>query len=224
MLETAVPIPLEATRDTLEASMLFYRESVVLTTHGKDGVGTTRMVSALDVAKALAGAISLDTGILPVDTLWWASTSPAPTVGLWRSPRKWKVALQVKALEPPERLELPMPGLVFVCSPGQPPYVYAAKRRPFSPEEKLYHAPLFNVFSSGLTCAGNHRYPARVEEIPESFFLSFFTQAGDSQERSASHPHDLAALSKELNGKARYPLQDLMACGTIGDVMNGRRH
>ncbi len=222
-METALPIPLEAARDTLEASILFYRESVVLTTHGKDGVATTHMVSALDVAKALAGTLSLNTGVLPPDTLWWASTSPAPTVGLWRSPRKWKVALQVKALVPPERLELPMPGLVFVCSPGQPPYVYATKRRPVKPEEKLYHAPLFNVFSSGLTCAGNHRYPARVEEIPESFFLSFFTQAGDSHGRSARHPDDLAAWWRMQNGMKRYPTQDLMPFGTIGDVINGRR-
>ena len=37
-----------------------------------------------------------------------------------------------------------MPGLVFVCSPGRPPWVYAALNRPTDPEQHLFRAPAFN--------------------------------------------------------------------------------
>ena len=61
--------------------------------------------------------------------------------GGWRSPQVWSVALQREAFKPPARLRLPMPGLVFVCSPGRSPWAYAATSRPTDPEQHLFRAP-----------------------------------------------------------------------------------
>ena len=70
-------------------------------------------------------------------------------VALWRPPQVWPVALQREAFKPPARLRLPMPGLVFVCSPGRAPWVYAAASRPTDTEQPLFRAPAFNVFRDG---------------------------------------------------------------------------
>ena len=83
-------------------------------------------------------------------------------VALWRPPQVWPVALQREAFRPPGRLRLPMPGLVFVCSPGRAPWVYAALERPTNAEQQLYRMPAFNVFSDGRVCPGSHRFPEKV--------------------------------------------------------------
>ncbi|MFH1140921.1 MAG: hypothetical protein V1724_04480 [Chloroflexota bacterium] len=221
-LHTALPLELGVAPDSIQADIQFFSESVRLITYDKNGAGTVKMVSAMDVAKTLSSAISLDTGLLPPDTLWWAAGQPTPVYALWRSPRKWKVALQLKPFEPAERLEIPMPGLIFICQAGNPPHIFAAKKRPVQYEDGVYKAPLFNVFADGRSCPGNHKYPERIAEIPESFFLAFFTLAGDSRGRSKKHPGDLANLWHEIDGTERFPNQDLVVCGNVSQVMERR--
>ena len=111
-------------------------------------------------------------GCLPRDALWWNQGETGQVVALWRPPQVWPVALQREAFKPPARLRLPMPGLVFVCSPGRAPWVYAALGRPTHPDEQLYRIPAFNVFGDGRVCPGSHRFPEEVGQIPESFFRS----------------------------------------------------
>ena len=112
-----------------------------------------------------------------------------------------------------------MPGLIFVCSPGRPPRVYAAKRRPVSLRATIYHAPLFNIFTNGSTCPGTHEFPEKIGEIPESFFTSFFSPEASSRGRSKKYPDALIKLWDELDGKKRYPTKDLVAIGKVGDIM-----
>ena len=109
-------------------------------------------------------------------------------VALWRPPQVWPVALQREAFQPPARLRIPMPGLVFVCSPGRAPWVYAAPERPTDSGQQLYRAPAFNVFRDGRTCPGSHRFPEEVGRIPESFFQSFFSLTGDTRNGRRSTP------------------------------------
>ena len=92
-----------------------------------------------------------------------------------------------------------MPGLVFVCSPGRAPWVYAAKSRPTGAEQQLYRAPAFNVFSDGRACPGSHKFPEEVGLIPESFF----PLTGDTRDRSKKHPGNLLTLWEELDGNGR---------------------
>ncbi|MDP2661338.1 MAG: hypothetical protein Q8R28_11485 [Dehalococcoidia bacterium] len=216
-LQQAFPQHLEVAPDTLQARLEVFTESCVLTTY-KDHIISTRLVHPLDVAQAFVRELSLSTGILPPDTLWWVNTKDGPLTALWRPPKVWRVALQLEAMKPAERLAIPMPGLVFLCSPGKAPSVWAAKRRPAHPQDKLYHAPLFNVFGDARTCPGTHSYPQRVPEAPESFFAAFFTQAGMMGGRSKKYPRDLAALWRELDGKAKYPTADLVEFGRVGKL------
>ena len=119
-----------------------------------------------------------------------------------------------------------MPGLVFVCSPGRAPWVYAAAERPTDAEQHLFRAPAFNVFSDGRVCPGSHRFPEEVDLIPESFFQSFFSLTGDTRDRSKKHPENLVALWEELDGKTEYPMEDLVPQCSVAHAMavsEGRR-
>ena len=170
--------------------------------------------------------LGFSSGLLPDNALWWNQGETGRVVALWRPPQVWPVALQREAFQPPARLRLPMPGLVFVCSPGRAPWVYAALERPTDSEQQLYRAPAFNIFRDGRVCPGSHRFPEEVGRIPESFFQSFFSRTGDSQGRSKQHPDNLQALWEELDGKAEYPLEDLVPQCTVAHAMavsEGRR-
>lgn len=149
----ALPESLEVPPDELKARLNFYQDSIILYLLDQ-GVITTRVVSARDIVLALLREVRLGSGLLPEGGLWWSQGKEGVEVALWRSARVWPVALATEPLKPPRRMKLPMPSLIFICSPGRPPKVYAAKRRPKSLEDVIYHAPLFNVFSEGRTCPG----------------------------------------------------------------------
>jgi hypothetical protein len=186
-----------------------------------DGAVGTRFVSARDVAHALAGQLSLTSGLLPPDALWWARTAGGERVALWREPRVWMVRLRTAYDAPVRRLKLPMPGLVFVCLPArQPPYVFAARARPRSPDDQLFHAPAFNVFASGAVCPGSHVFPANPSKVPDEFFASHFSVTADTARgKSKRHPDDVGALWNELAGATAYPFEDLVPQLRVADAM-----
>lgn len=214
----ALPESLEVPPDELKARLDFYQDSIILYLLDQ-GVITTRVVSARDIVLALLREVRLGSGLLPEGGLWWSQGKDGVEVALWRSARVWPVALATEPLKPPRRMKLPMPSLIFICSAGRPPKVYAAKRRPKSLEDVIYHSPLFNVFRDGRTCPGTHKYPDDLRELPESFFISFFTPTGDCRGRSKKYPDDLLKLWEELDGKGRYPLKDLVPLGKLKDII-----
>lgn len=217
-LQWALPEALEVPPDQLKVRLDFYGDSVLMYVVDNGRI-TTRMVSARDIAMAMLREIPLTSGLLPPSALWWSQSRDGPEVALWRPPRVWPVALVAEPLKPPHRLRLPMPGLIFVCRPASAPRVYAATKRPRSLESAIYHAPLFNLFTDGRSCPGTHKYPENIDEIPESFFASFFSPTGVDSNRSRKYPGNLMNLWRELDGKKRYPVRDLVQFGTVRDIM-----
>lgn len=183
----------------------------------EDGVATTLRVSARDVAAALLSEMPLMSGLLSPNILWWSPHE----VGIWEAPQIRPVALVLEAFKQPQRFRLPMPGLIFICRPGQPPWIFAAKSRPRKMEEPIFHAPLFNIFHDGRSCQGTHKYPLKVEDIPGSFFSSWFTVDAHIKGRSVKFPDNLHKLWEYLNGRKRYPTDDLVQCGTVADILKG---
>ena len=223
--EWSLPVMDDLPRDTLQVQLEVYQETVLLRGFEAER-NWVRTVSADEIANVFIRHLGFSSGLLPDNALWWNQGETGQVVALWRPPQVWPVALQQEAFQPPTRLRLPMPGLVFVCSPGRAPWVYAALERPSSPEQQLYRAPAFNVFRDGRVCPGSHRFPEEVGRIPESFFQSFFSLTGDMKGRSKRHPDDLQALWEELDGQADYPVDDLVPQCTVGHVMaasEGRR-
>ena len=212
-------------RDQLQAQLEVYGETILL--RGFQGDSTwVRTVSADEIANVFIRHLGFSSGLLPQEALWWNQGDTGQVVALWRPPQVWPVALQREAFQPPARLRLPMPGLVFVCSPGRAPWVYAALERPSHAEQQLYRAPAFNVFRDGRVCPGSHRFPEDASLIPESFFRSFFSLTGDTKDRSRKHPDNLQDLWEELDGKSDYPVEDLVPQCAVAHAMalsEGRR-
>ena len=216
--EWSLPGPAEAPRDELKVQLEVYGETVLLRGFEND-TSWVRTVSADEIANVFTRHLGFSSGLLPRETLWWSQGETGQVVAVWRPPQVWPVALQREAFKPPARLRLPMPGLVFVCSPGRAPWVYAAQERPVDAEQQLFRIPAFNVFGDGRVCPGSHTFPEQVGEIPESFFRSFFSLTGDSRNRSKKHPDDLHALWEEIDGRTDYPVEDLVPQCTVADAM-----
>src|SRR5581483_8075179 len=216
----ALPPEAEVEEDPLRLRLDFHAESVLVHDYA-GGVVRTKLVSALDVAHALARELDLTSGVLPPDALWWARTASGVRVAVWREPRVWTVRLRDRYDAKPRRLRLPLPGLVFICLPArQAPYVFAARSRPRGPDDELYHCPTYNVFASGRVCPGSHHFPADPGRVPEEFFRSYFSATGDTGAgKSRRHPRDIGALWAELDGEARYPLDDLVPVLRVADAM-----
>ena len=209
--ETIWP-PLESQhveRDILKATISIYKESIIITRRQGD-VTTTALISADSLARAFTAHLNFLSGLLPEASLWTKQSPTGPIAAIWRPPAKWHVALQLNPGEPPARLHIPMPGLVFITPPRRPPWVFAAKARPTSDHHHLYNSPTFNTFRDGRVCPGSHTFPTDPSEIPESFFQSYFSMTGDTLNRSVAHPEDLAQLWTEIDGTEEYPLDDLV--------------
>ena len=175
--EWSLPGATDAPRDDLKLQMEVYGETILL--RGIEGdADWVKTVSADEIANVFTRHIGFSSGLLPEEALWWGQGETGQVVALWRPPQVWPVALQREAFKPPARFRIPMPGLVFVCSPCRAPWVYAALSRPTDPDQQLYRMPAFNVFGDGRACPGSHKFPEEVELIPESFFQSYFRSPG----------------------------------------------
>jgi len=215
----ALPEKLEIPPDPLRLRLDFHHQAVVLYTFEGEVVAT-KIVAAMEVAHSLAEELSFGTGLLPKNTLWWTNTKSGPVYALWEEAKVWKVALQEGALESPRRFTIPLPGLIFLCTPGQPPWVFSMKRKPSKLSDLVYRCPLCNVFQSGKVCPGNHKFPLDIGKIPDSFFRSFFSPTADLSHRSEMFPENVVHLWEFLDGKKRYPMKDLIRHGTVKDLMN----
>ncbi len=215
----AIPDELNVPADPLRLRLDFHHQAVVMTLFEGEAVNT-RVVSAMDVAHALASDLSFGTGLLPPGTIWWENTRAGPLFALYVEPKVRKVALQEEANKPPRRFAIPLPGFVFLCSPGKPPWVYAVKKKPTKGSDVVYRAPLCNIHPDGRSCPGNHRYPERVADIVQSFFMSFFSPTADLQNRSQMFPRSVVLLWEHLDKKRTFPMADMVKHGTLRDLMN----
>jgi hypothetical protein len=219
-LEWAVPKTLKIPADPLKLRVDFHDAAVVMYTYGRDTT-TRKIVSAMDIVHALASELTYSSGILPKNTIWWANTSAGPSYAIFEEPKVRKLAIQYEANKSPKRYTIPCPPCLFLCQPGHAPRVFAVKCRPTKPGEAIFHAPFPNISSDGRSCAGNNQYPTEVGKIPESFWLSFFTDHGDLNGRSKKFPKNLIRLWEELNANEKenyFPLDDLVQCGTVANI------
>jgi hypothetical protein len=215
----AVPKELEIPPDKLRARLDFFHQAVELSIFDGEVV-TTRVISALDVAHALANDLAFGTGLLPSETLWWLNTRGGPVYAIYVEPKVWRVALELDINTPPRRFNLPMPGLIFLCSPGKAPWVYAVKKKPTKETDDIFNAPLCNIHENGKSCAGTHHYPTRVADIVRSFFTAFFTATANLKRRSTLYPDNVVRLWEYLDGKKKFPVSDLVRIGNIKDLMH----
>jgi len=217
-VQWAIPSELEVPADPLRLRLDFHHQAVVMTLFDPETT-ERKIVSAMDVSHALASELSFGSGLLPPKTIWWENTRNGPIFALYEEPRIRRLALQEVATKPPRRLTIPLPGFIFLCSPGKPPWVFAVKKKPTKESDVVYKAPLCNVYADGRSCPGNNKYPTRVADIVESFFISFFSPAVDLRNRSVKFPGNLILLWEYLDKKKTFPNADLVRHGLVKDLM-----
>lgn len=215
----AVPDELGIPPDPLRLRLDFHHQAITMTNF-KDETVTSKVVSAMDVAHALASELSFGSGLLPDGALWWRNTRSGPVVALYVEPHIRQVALQTNLKKPAQRFKIPLPGLIFICRPGAAPWVYAARRKPKKERDIVYRAPLANLHADGRSCPGSHHYPNRINAMIDSFFISFFSPTADLRNRSRQFPGNIIHLWEFLDGKRRFPVKDLVEHGTVYDLMN----
>ena len=154
--------------DSLKTRIDVYHDSIILRIYQK-GATIARLVSADDLAHAINSELTLETGLLSDGALWWAANHLRDSVAIWRDPAIWKVALQTEPFQPPERLAIPMPGLIFDCTPARPPAIYAARRRPTSSRDTLYHAPSTTRFRMGRPAPAHTSTPTTSAKYRSRF-------------------------------------------------------
>lgn len=218
----ALPKKANISEDPLRLQLNIHQEIITMTEF-EDDMQSTRVVSAMDLAKALSSELNYSSGIMPEGALWRTTNSAGVFTAYFVKSGIRKLALQTGVVKI-DRYDIPLPGLIFICQPAKAPAVFAVKRRPEpgSEADVVYHAPLCNIFNSGTSCGGYNTYPPKTEDIPESFLTSFFTASADLSNRSVKFNNNVVNLWKYLHKKRRFPLNDLVPFGLIQDLLNWR--
>jgi hypothetical protein len=133
----------------------FYDTAVVMSRWTEDGRTTTYPVAVQDVVSACT-TVTLGSGLLPPDVLFWRQRGQTVTLGIYVPARRWRVQVEEGAVR--QGYHLPLPPLVFVGS-GAAYHVFAVRRRPGNGREPLYAAPCPNVHHTGDICRGEARFP-----------------------------------------------------------------
>jgi PRTRC genetic system protein B len=201
--------------------------SSIFTTHQIRTTGKDRYVLAEGSPTERAGAIELLGRIADV------TMSLLPDTVIAHGPQgfAWSVRAAVRAMKfrhGKTRLHLtvPWPSLLLVATQhGLRVFARKAQGRPtFS--EKLYHAPLPNIFREGFLCWGDIERPAvSLRAIPDyehALFNTYFTTPNHNETlRGLTERNDLCAFWRTLhdNRSTEFPVERLCPFGqTVAEV------
>ena len=218
--EWSLPGPDEMPKDRLNLQLEVYEETLLL--RGFEGESTwVRTVSADEIANVFTQHLGFSSGLLPPEALWWNQGETgqiggplAAASGLVRWPCNGRRS------GPPHGSGFPMPGLVFVCSPGRAPWVYAAQEQAERPRAApIPDARLQRLFRrTGLPrkppVPGGCRTDTRV--LLPVLLLPHRETAGTAR---TSTPKTCKTLWEELDGKTEYPMEDLVPHCTVAHAM-----
>lgn len=184
----------------------FYDTAVIMTQTDEAGRITSHPVAVQDVVSACT-EVTLASGFLPPHTLFWKQQAQTTTLGVYVPARYWQVRTEKK------RYQIPMPPLVFVGR-GRSYSIYAVKKRPSVPHTPLFHLPAPNVFDTGNICVGNTPFPACSARTLDQALTLFWEGSNFnshlSQKKCNSYPRDVRQLWRQLDGKKRFPLSELV--------------
>jgi hypothetical protein len=206
-------------RAELRLIQLFYQDFILVQKFDDKGQPQRPfMADPAQVVVALAG-ISLNSGLLPENVLFWGMLDSYPRVGIFIPPRVWPVAVRGQA----EALQVPLPPLVFIGH-RYDYSVWAVDDRPVNANAPVYIAPCPNTSPAGV-CRGNAPFPsaepATVYEAWEAFITSKFNR-DLSEGKSRAYPKDILDQWVRLHQERAevYPIPDLVRTNlTIGGLI-----
>jgi hypothetical protein len=119
----------------------------------------------------------------------------------------------------PIALTIPMMGAVFMLC-GDSCYLWATKLKSFQPDAPIYNMPLPNIHENGMICMGNGNSLSGqlegIERLTQAWQMFESVPFSDhlADGKSISHPKDIRAKLLQLQNSNRYPIADLVPCGS----------
>jgi hypothetical protein len=120
-------------------------------------------------------------------------------------------------------LTIPMMGIVFMQC-GDICYIWATKQKNFATDVPIYHVPLPNIYGDGRICMGVENnlssYAEGIERLAKAWEM-FVTAPFNNHlvnVKSNTHPEDIREKLKQLQKSNRYPINDLVQCGSSVQV------
>ncbi|RMG72447.1 MAG: hypothetical protein D6722_05410 [Bacteroidetes bacterium] len=172
------------------------------------------LVDPVEVAIALGG-ISLGSGLLPPNTLFWGRQNGYVRLGIYLPPRVWPLSIRAADVAADGRAwRVPLPGLLFVGHNYDYNLYAVADTPPLGPDTPLFVAPCPNIFPEGV-CRGSAPFPpaspGTISQAVEAFFGSRFNH-DLGRNKSKKHPERILDQWAELEqaGAEEYPLDDLV--------------
>jgi hypothetical protein len=206
-------------------TLTIYNHAVILRREEGDGGAVEYPVDPSEMANALAAKAKFSTGFLTPNTLFVGQDGSERTVIEFRPAQVTGIWLEGSE----DALRVPLPPLVMVRTTrahASPAYqVYAVKRKPKSPKEPLFWAPLPHV--QGGVCWGTVALPSpdslKGSSLSEDWGQFLGSRFGNHtvDGKSKSHKGDVRTLYYALQNEMSYPLGDLVKAGkkTLADLM-----
>ena len=224
--EWSLPVQDDLPRDTLQAQLEVYGETILLRGFEADRTWV-RTVSADEIANVFIRHLGFSSGLLPDNALWWNQGETGQVVALWRPPQVWPVALQREAFQPPARLRLPDAGagLRLLAGTGalglRRPGTAHRPRAAALPGPGLQRLPGRAGSARAATAS-----PRRWDGYPNPSSSPSSPLPETARAGRSSTPTTCKRLWEELDGKAEYPVEDLVPQCTVAHAMavsEGRR-
>jgi PRTRC genetic system protein B len=200
---------------SLLAELKIFKESIVKTDYEHGVAVATYEVAAQDLAAALSGE-SLNSGLLPPDTLFYERKGISERIAIYVPPAR-------RTLRLGKWYTFPSPALVFMGE-GRKYHLFAVKGRPHNlNKSSLYKAPFPNVGLGGLICHGDAGFPictkGTIHEALKVFFESNFTTSY-TEGKSKKHTLILDAYLAYKDNEA-WPVDDLIRYRSVKHIVGG---
>jgi len=184
----------------------FYDTAVIMSQWKNDGQVLAYPVAIEDVVSACSN-VTLGSGLLPANTLFWQQRANQMTLGIFVPARRWRIQTADRSYH------VPLPPFVFVGS-GTSYKIFAVKKRPSTEYDRLYHAPCPNVHTQGDNCQGNTPFPPcspqNILTALTLFMEGSLFNMDLSQGKCRSHPEDVSKLWDDLDGRKRFYFSELI--------------
>lgn len=141
----------------------------------------------------------------------------------FQAPRIETIQIEGRGKEPAAYVKVPVPATVMLQY-GKESFLFClGSMQIFDPKAEAFHAPFANIYEDGRICWGKNRPKTNGPKdgwVWKLFFMSPFNQ-DLANRKSKKYPENINQMLKNLDGKKKYPIADLISFNkNIGTVID----
>ena len=198
----------------------------------ENGTMRKKHVNFEDIQEIFQKNITINTGILPKDCVFFEQSDGKTVVILQKDPQIYNIKYHKRGDSEVNTFKIPMPycffGLVIADKKIQKSLLVCSKMPLLKMDCEIFQFPLGNVFTDtgewkicwGRTAMPNIPSPRFAAGIPNLFFSSPFNEdlTGNTFV-GYSEGYDMNAFLEDLNGAEFFPIEKLKPLGTFRDLL-----